>query len=362
MKAVILAGGRGTRLRPLSCNRNKVMTPLLNRPLLEHILDYLKKHNINDFIFTLGYLPGQIQSYFGDGSKFGMKISYLVEDFPLGSAGAVKNAERFLDDTFIVFNGDIFTDIDLTAMVNLHCQKKAIASIALTPVDDPTPYGVVETDSENKIKRFLEKPSWDEVTTNMINAGIYILEPEILNHITPNIFFTFERDVFQSLLERGQAIYGYPFEAYWTDIGTPEKYLELHHYLLNRYVAEESIKFEGKSPVHPSAQIGGPVIIGEGCFMAKDSMIRGPAVLGSGCRIEERAVIEGAILWQNCRVGKEVRLRNCVVASNCCIEENCEILDNCVLGDNVVIGKGNKLSQGIRIWPDKSIEPNAISF
>jgi mannose-1-phosphate guanylyltransferase len=338
------------------------MAPLLNRPLLEHLLDYLKKHSVNDVIFTLGYLPEQIQNYFGDGSKFGVKISYLVEDSPLGSAGAIKNAERFLDDSFIVVNGDIFTDIDLTAMVNLHRQNKAIASIALASVDDPTPYGVVETDAENKVKRFLEKPSWDEVTTNMINAGIYIMDTSILSYIPSNIFFTFERDVFSSLLEEGQALYGYPSEAYWTDIGTPEKYLNLHHDLLNRYDVDKSIKFEGESSVHPSARIEGSVVIGKGCFIGKDSVIRGPAALGSVCRIEEAAVIEGAVLWQSCKVGKGAKLRNCVIASNCHIGENCEILDNCVLGDNVIIGKGNMLSQGIRIWPDKSIEPDAISF
>ena len=362
MKAIVLAGGMGTRLRPLSCNRNKIMAPLLNRPLLEHLLDYLKKHNVNDVIFTLGYLPEQIQSYFGDGSKVGVKISYLVEGSPLGSAGAIKNAERFLDDSFIVVNGDIFTDIDLTAMANLHRQNKAITSIALTPVDDPTPYGVVETDAENKVKRFLEKPSWDEVTTNMINAGIYIMDTSILSYIPSDTFFTFERDVFPSLLEEGQALYGYPSEAYWTDIGTPEKYLKLHHDVLSRYLADKSPEFEGESSIHPSARIEGPVIVGEGCFIGKDSVIRGPAALGSGCRIEEAAVIEGSVLWQNCKVGKEAKLRNCVIASNCYIEENCEILDNCVLGDNVTIGKGNMLSQGIRIWPDKSIEPDAISF
>jgi mannose-1-phosphate guanylyltransferase len=338
------------------------MTPLLNRPLLEHTLDYLKKHNVNDFIFTLGYLPEGIQNYFGNGSKFGVKISYLVEEFSLGSAGAIKNAERFLDDFFIVVNGDIFTEIDLTAMANLHRQNKAIATIALAPVDDPTPYGVVETDAENKVKRFLEKPGWDEVTTNMINAGIYIMESEILSYIPGNMFFTFERDVFPSLLERGQAMYGYPSEAYWTDIGTPQKYLELHHHLLNRYDVDKSTKFEGVSSIHPSARTEGPVIIGAGCFIGKDSVIKGPAVLGSGCRIEEAVVIEGAVLWQNCKVGKGAKLRNCVVASNCYIGENCEILDSCVLGDNVIIGKGNKLSQGIQVWPDKSIEPDAVSF
>lgn len=362
MKAVILAGGEAIRLRPLTYSTAKIMVPILNRPLLEHLINYLKKHSIVDIIIALGKQVEQIQSYFGDGSKFGVRIAYSVEYFPMGTAGAVKNAERFLDKPFIVFNGDIFTDIDLTAMMDLHCEKKASASIALTPVEDPTIYGVVETDAGNRVKRFVEKPSWDEVTTNMINAGIYILEPEILNYIPPKVFFTFERNVFPAALERGQAIYGYPSEAYWIDIGTPEKYLRLNHDLLQRYVGDNGVEFGGKSIVHPQAQIEGPVIIDQGCFIGKNSIIRGPAVIGSGCQIEEGATVEGAVLWQNCKVGKGAKLKNCVVASNCYIGDESEVLDGCVLGDNVRIERGNKLSQGIRIWPDKSIEPDAISF
>ena len=355
MKAVILAGGEATRLRPLTCNTAKIMVPILNRPLLEYLITYLKKHNMVDITIALGKQVEQIQSYFGDGSKFGLRIAYSVEHFPMGTAGAVKNAQSLLDESFIVFNGDIFTDIDLTAMMDLHCRKKASVSIALTPVEDPTIYGVVETDAGNRVKRFIEKPSRDEVTTNMINAGIYILEPEILNYIPPKILFTFERNVFPAALERGQAVYGYPSEAYWIDIGTPEKYLRLNHDLLQRYVGNKRVKFEGEGTVHPLAQIEGPTIIGEGCFIGKNSIIRGPVALGSRCQIEEGATVEGAVLWQNCKVGKGAKLRSCVVASNCYIGEESEVLDGCVLGDNVRIGRGNKLSQGIRIWPNKSI-------
>ncbi len=208
MKAVILAGGEATRLRPLSCNNAKIMLPVCNHPLLEHFISYLKRHNITDIIIALGRQVEQIQTHFGDGSKFGVRITYSVERFAMGTAGAVKNAERFLDESFIVFNGDIFTDIDLTAMANLHYKKVASVSIALTPVDDPTMYGVVETDAEERIKRFVEKPMRDEVATNMINAGIYILKPDVLKCISSNAFSMFERDVFPQLVERGEAVYG----------------------------------------------------------------------------------------------------------------------------------------------------------
>ncbi len=362
MKAVILAGGEATRLRPLTCNTTKIMVPVLNRPLLEHLINYLKRHNIIDIILAIGKSSNQIQSYFTDGSGFGVKITYSVEDSPLGTAGAVKNAEKFLDEAFIVFNGDIFTDVDLTSMMTLHHERKASISIALTPVDNPTTYGVVETDTDGKVKRFVEKPKHDEVTTNMINAGIYILEPEILENIPSGTFFMFEREVFPPLLEKGQAIYGYPSQGYWTDIGTPEKYLKLNHDLLYHQIGNKNVKFEGKVFVHSSAKIEGPAVIGESCSIEQDSVVKGPVILGAQCQIGEGTTVEGALLWQDCKVGKRARLRNCLVASRCHIDEESEVLDDCILGDDVVIGKGNKLSRGIRIWSNKSIEPETISF
>jgi mannose-1-phosphate guanylyltransferase len=340
------------------------MVPVLNRPFFEHLVGYLKSHNIIDIVLAVGKSPEQIQDYFGDGSKLGVRVTYSIENFPMGTAGAVKNAERFLDDSFIVFNGDIFTDIDLSVMMRLHRKNKTIASLALAPVDDPTLYGVVETDSHSRVKRFIEKPSRDRVTTDMINAGIYILEPDILNCIAPNAFSMFEHDVFPPLLERGQVIYGYPFQDYWIDIGSPDKYLKLQHDLLRRSdlvgVGNKGIKFEGESFVHSSAQIEGPAVIGEASFVDKDSIVKGSAVLGRRCRVGEGAVIEGAILWQDCQIGQGAKLRNCLVASRCYIGEESEILGGCVLGDDVRIGEGSKLSNGIRIWPGKTIEPGTI--
>lgn len=361
MKAVILVGGEATRLRPLTCNTPKIMIPVLNRPLFEHLVGYLKKHNIVDIILAVGKSPLQIQDYFGDGSKLGVRLTYSIEDLPLGTAGAVKNAERFLDDSFVVLNGDIFTDIDVGAMVRLHRKNKAVASLALTPVEDPTVYGVVETDSEDRVKRFIEKPPRDKVTTNMINAGIYILEPDILSHIAPNTFSMFERDVFPPLLEAGQLVYGYPFQDYWIDIGTPDKYLKLHHDLLPRYVGDEGIRFEGESFVHSSARIEAPAIIGEGCFIDGNCIVKGPVVLGARCRIQEGAVVEGAVLWQDCQIGKGAKARNCLVACRCHVGEESEIPDDCILGDDVLVEKGSKLSQGMKIWPGETIQPGTVS-
>lgn len=359
-KAVILAGGEATRLRPLTCNTPKMMVPVLNLPFFGHLAGYLKKHNVVDIILAVGKSSERIQDYFGDGSRLGVRLTYSLEDVPLGTAGAVKHAERFLDDAFIVLNGDILTDIDMGRMVALHRESKAMASLALTPVEDPTIYGVVETDSEGRVRRFVEKPSPDKVTTNMINAGIYILESGILNSVEPNAFSMFERDVFPSLLENGQLIYGYPFQDYWIDIGTPDKYLKLHHDLLRRLEGRNGIKSEGESFVHSSAQIEGPAMIGEGCSIDRNAVIRGPAVLGARCRVQEGAIVDGAVLWRDCQIGEGASLRNCLLACRCRIGGDSEIQDGCVLGDDVSIGKGSKLSPGIKVWPGETIRPGSV--
>jgi len=356
MKAVILAGGEATRLRPLTCNTPKIMVPILNRPYLEHLAEYLKRHGITEMILAVGKVPDRVRDHFGGGSAFGVRIDYSTENVPLGTAGAVKNAERLLDGPFLVFNGDIVTDIDLSAMIQAHRQNKAMASLALTPVDNPTIYGVVETDSEGRVQRFTEKPSWDRVTTNMINAGIYVLEPDILSHITPDTFSMFERDVFPPLLESGHAIYSYPSHDYWIDIGTPDKYLKLHHDLLRR-PRDHAIEFEGESSVHPSARIEAPAIIGEGCSIDRNSVIRGPAVLGARCHVGADAIIEGAVLWPDCRVESGARLKNCLVACACHIGEECEVSEGCVLGDDVMIERGSRLSEGVKVWPAGYPEP-----
>mgnify|MGYP001120134398 CR=1 FL=1 len=363
MKVIILGGGQATRLHPLTCNTVKIMIPVLNRPLLEHLIGYLKKHSISGIILALGNRQlHQVRSYFGDGSKFDVKIDYSVEDFPMGTAGAVKNAEALLDDEpFTVFNGDIFTDINLGAMIELHHHRRALVSIALTTVEDPTAYGVLETDAEGKVKRFVEKPKWDDVNSNMINAGVYILESEILSYITPGVFSMFERDVFPPLLDDGRNVYSYPSNDYWIDTGTPEKYLRLNCDLIHRYLGND-VKFEGESVVHRRAQIDGPVLIGKSCSIDRNSVIKGPAVLGADCQIGEGAEIEKAVLWQNCQIDRRARLENCILAYNCHIEEESELERGCVLGDNVRIGKRNRLPHGTRIWPDKYIEPNETSF
>ena len=346
MKAVILVGGEATRLQPLTCNTPKAMVPVFNTPFLEHVIRYLSRHQIEDIILTQGRLSQPVESYFGDGSQFGVKLNYTLENDPLGTAGAVKNTEKYLGETFLVLNGDIFTNLDITAMIDFHRERKAKATIALTPVDDPTSYGLVDTDSEGRVIRFLEKPNWSQVTSNMINAGIYVLEPDTLTQIPSQTKFSFERELFPLLLEQGEPVYAYPSSAYWIDIGTPEKYLQLHRDLLsskdrtNQYglALDEEVLIGEQSYIHPKAQIKGPVVI------------------GSGCTILEDAVIEQSIIWHKVKIGRGVKLRNSIVANNCCLNADC-IIEESVLGDNVTVGGDCKLEPGSKIWPGTTVEP-----
>jgi len=275
----------------------------------------------------------------------------------------VKNAERYLDETFLMLNGDVFTDLDITSVIDFHRERKAAATIAVTPVDDPTAYGLIETGDGGRITRFLEKPRREEVTTNIINAGIYILEPDILARIPPGKNVSIERETFQQLLTQGEPMYAYSSSAYWLDMGTPEKYLRLNHDLLTgKALSPINIGGSGGSQIDPSADIKAPVLIGKGSVIGPGARVKGPVVLGPECKVGEGATIEGAVLWNNVSVGKKAILKNCIVASYCQIHEESEVMDNCVLGDRVVVGKNSKMPKGTRIRPDKRVAPGAISL
>ena len=362
MKAVILVGGQATRLLPLTCNTPKALIPVLNIPFLEHVIHHLSQHQIKDIILTQGHLAQSIESYFGDGSRLGVKLNYVVEDTPLGTAGAVKNAEKYLGETFLMLNGDIFTDLDITAMIAFHQKRRAKITIALTPVDDPTSYGLIEADTQSRITRFLEKPKPSQVTTNMINAGTYTLEPEILAQIPPQTKVSIEREVFPLLIEQGKPVYAYPSSAYWMDTGTPEKYLQLHRDLLSRkssqYIPASSgeVIIGEQSRIHPTAQIKGPVIIGDNCAIGQNARLTGPVVIGDGCTILEDTVIKESIIWWNTHIGQNVNLRNSIIANNCCLNADNTITDS-ILSDNVTVVSGYNLNSGSKIWPGTTAEP-----
>ena len=337
LKAVILVGGPGTRLQPLTHYTPKSMVPVLNKPFMEHTIAYLKKYGIENIILTLSYLPEVIQNYFGDGSKLGVQLTYCVENNPLGTAGAVKNAERYLNSTFVVLNGDVFTDLDIADMLAFHRSKGAKATIALTWVDNPCAFGVVETDSDRRVRRFVEKPSPNRVTTNWINAGIYILEPEVLEHVPPNSHYMFEKGLFPLLLELDEPVYGYPFSGYWLDVGTLEQYLCLNCDLLSKAkgvlvggLSRDEVCCDKDVIIHPSAKVTGPAVIGSGCKIDQRAYIKGPVVIGADCYVGEGASIEGTVLWRNVNIGAGASLKQCVVGSNTRIEDNDRVTNRVV--------------------------------
>jgi len=343
MKAVILIGGEATRLRPLTQNIPKAVVPVLNTPFLELVFRHLSRHGVRDIVLTQSRLM-PIAGYFGDGSQFGIRIDYTNEDAPLGTAGAVKNAEKYLTGAFLVLNGDVLTDLDISAMVSFHHQKRARVTIALTPVDDPTSYGLVETDDENRITRFLEKPHPDQITTNLINAGIYVIEADVLARIPPQTSFSFERQLFPQLLEEGEPVYAYPSTGYWIDIGTPQRYLQLNQDLL---AGKASSQDYGLTP-HIE------VLLGDKTSLNPRAQIKGPAVIGSGCTIAEDALIEQSVIWQQVRIGRRARVKNSIVANHCQLGDDC-VIEDAVLGDNVTVTRGAKLAPGSKIEPGTTV-------
>jgi mannose-1-phosphate guanylyltransferase len=322
------------------------MVPVLNIPFLEYIIKRLKSHNVSEIALAVSYLAQPIKDYFGDGSRFGISLSYTIEQSPLGTAGAVKNAGGFLDEPALVLNGDIFTDLDLTGMMDSHKRNKSMLTIALTPVDDPTSYGLVETDSQNKVSRFLEKPNADEITTNMINAGTYILEPDVMSMIPAQTNCSFERDIFPLLLRTGKPVYAYPSTCYWMDIGQPENYFQLHYDLLNgksnqyRFNnGKKKLVIGNRCNIHPSAQITGPAIIGDNCNIGEDVKISGSVVIGSNCNISTGSIINDSIIWNSVHIEPVSRIKHSIIANNCHIGSG-SFVEQAVLGNNAIIGYG----------------------
>jgi mannose-1-phosphate guanylyltransferase len=338
LKAVILVGGLGTRLRPLTNDMPKSVLPVLNRPFMEYTFAYLRHYGIEDIILAINYLPDVIRKYLGDGSRYGVRLTYCYESEPMGTAGAIKNAERYLDSTFVALNGDIFTDLVLTDMLELHYAKGARATISLQWVDDPSAFGVVETDVSSKVLRFIEKPPRAEATTNWINAGIYVLEPEVLKYIPENQHYMVERGLFPALLDMGEPVYGYQFRGYWLDMGTPEAYLNLNRALLSgktispvlQPAGKNNVCYESDVFVYPSTRITGPVLIGNRCNIGERVIVNGPVVIGDDCYIDNDCVVESALLWNNVHAGHGVKLSRCIIGNNVNIKDGRQLRD-CVI-------------------------------
>ncbi len=341
LKAVILVGGEGTRLRPLTCYLPKPMVPVLNHPFLEHTIAHLGNCGVKHITLAMSYLPEVIQDYFGDGSNLGIPLAYAVENIPLGTAGAVKNAEHYLDSTFVVLNGDVFTDLNIADMLTYHRRQGAKVTIALTRVDNPGAFGVVETNDEGRVRSFIEKPGTGQITSHWINAGVYILEPEVLRYVPAGSHYMFEQGLFPLLLERDELICSYPFPGYWLDMGTPEKYLRLNGDLLLAKTSSTLVKELGREEVdcgadttiHPSAKIVGPAVIGSRCRIGPRVHLKGPVVVGPDCHVDEGAHLESTLLWSGVTIGAGARLKQCVVSSNTRIGKNDRVINRVVTPD-----------------------------
>jgi NDP-sugar pyrophosphorylase family protein len=346
MRALILAGGKGTRLRPLTVYTPKPIVPVLNRPFLLYQIDILRRSGITDITLSLSYQPAKIEEVLGDGSDFGVALKYVTEPLPLGTAGAYRFAAEKETDAVLVFNGDIITDADITAMIELHKTNKAAATIALKPVEDPSAYGLVETDADGRVKRFLEKPKPEQlknIKVNTINAGIYVLEPEILELIPANENTSFEYNVFPQILEKGMSFSAFVLdENYWRDIGTAESYLAAHHDLLQGKVKGVELPEKGVSEIATAASIDKVSVIGEGCIIKPNAQIVN-SVLGSGVHVEERAVIKDSVLWGHSRVSSHAEITGAVIGRSGHIGKNVVIGSGCVLGDKASVPDYSKI-------------------
>ncbi|MDJ0772162.1 MAG: mannose-1-phosphate guanyltransferase [Mastigocoleus sp. MO_167.B18] len=370
MRAVLMAGGSGTRLRPLTCDLPKPMVPILNRPIAEHIINLLKRHNITEIVATLHYLPDSMRDYFQDGSDFGVQITYAVEeDQPLGTAGCVKNIAELLDDTFLVISGDSITDFDLQAAIDFHRSNKSKATLILTRVPNPIEFGVVITDEEGRINRFLEKPSTSEIFSDTVNTGTYILEPEVLEYLPVNQECDFSKELFPLLLEKGEPMYGYVAQGYWCDVGHLEAYREAQYDILaGKVEADFAYKKDESSDlwigqntfIDPSAEIEAPAIIGDNCRIGARVHIEAGTVIGDNVTIGADANLKRPVVWNGAIIGEEAQLSACVISRGTRVDRRAHVLEGAVVGSLSTVGEEAQISPSVRVWPSKKIESGAI--
>ncbi len=365
MKAVIMAGGEGSRLRPLTCALPKPMVPIVNRPCMEYIVNLLRRHGIRDIAVTLQYLPEEIRSYFGDGGDFGVNLVYFTEDTPLGTAGSVKNAASFLDETFIVISGDALTDCQLEKAAAFHRERKALATLVLTSVPCPLEYGVVIADREGRITRFLEKPGWGEVFSDTVNTGIYILEPEILDYIEENRMVDFSKDLYPRLLAEEMGLYAFVMEDYWCDIGNVEQYLQAQFDILEKKgillplpgtEIRPGVWVGRNTRIDPAAKTLPPVVIGDDCSVGPGARVGPAVVLGKGVRVGRAASLKRSVIWDHAWIGERAELRGVIVGKGGRILSGARLFEGAVVGDRTLVGENSELKAGVKVWPGKWVE------
>lgn len=363
MKAIIMAGGQGTRLRPLTCDLPKPLVPILNKPCMEYSIELLRAHGITEIGVTTYYLPEMIRDYFGDGSKWGVNLTYFVEEEPLGTAGSVRNATEFLDETFLVISGDALTDIDLSAALEYHRQKAGLATLVLSHQEVPLDFGVVITDQDGQIERFLEKPSWGEVFSDLVNTGIYILEPEVFDYYDRGIKYDFSKDLFPLLMQTGQRLYGFESLAYWSDIGDAEQYMQTQFDILAGKVAveiagqevEPGIWLGQNTTILPDVKLTAPIYIGKDVQIKSGTDLLG-VIIGDRTIIEAGSSLKKSILWSGVYVGSNVELRAGFLCDGVKVKNNSRIFEGAILSKETIIGRHVTIQPNIKVWPRKIVE------
>jgi mannose-1-phosphate guanylyltransferase len=366
MQAVILVGGEGTRLRPLTSTVPKPVVPLVDRPFIAFMLEWLARHGVDDVIMSCGFLATAVRNVLGDGSQYGVKLRFVEEPEPRGTAGALKYAEDLLEDRFLMLNGDVLTDLDLTAQIAQHEATKATATLALVPVDDPTNYGLVRLEDDHAVKEFVEKPSADQIDSKLISAGAYVLERSVLDLIPPDRNVSIERETWPQLV--GAGLYGFPADAYWLDIGTPERYLQGTFDILEGNVATGVAERLGdgylavSDRVEVEGRIVPPALVDRGCTIAAGAHVGSLVVLGEGVTVGEGATIERSVVLNGAEIGRDCTLRDCIVAAGVRIGEGTTVSGGAVLGEGVTVGARNVLTRGVRVFPQTDLPDGAITF
>ncbi len=367
MKAVVMAGGEGTRLRPLTSNQPKPMVPIVGKPCMEHILELLKEHGFEDIVVTLAFLPQAIRGYFGDGESLGLRIEYSVEEAPLGTAGSVRLASARLTETFLVISGDALCDVDLTRLVEFHREKGAAVTIGLKSVENPLEFGIVVTDSEGRVERFLEKPSWSQVFSDTINTGIYVIEPEVLQHIPTDRPYDFSKELFPHLLEMGRPIYGHVMDGYWQDIGNLDQYRQANFDALDQSVRLNiaGIRIRGNIWLGEAADVAdleaveAPAFVGNYCRIDSGATVGPYSVLGTSVTLRERARTAHSVIDASTHIGRRALIEGAILGRSCDVREHVRIHEGVAIGDEVTLGAQTVVMPGVRIYPYKEVESGA---
>jgi len=368
MKAVVMAGGEGTRLRPLTSNQPKPMVPIVGKPCMEHIVELLAAHGLTEVIVTVAFMPQAIRSYFGEGESLGVSIEYSVEESPAGTAGSVKLAEERLDETFLVISGDALCDIDLSALIAAHKEKGAAVTIGLKSVDNPLEFGIVVTDDDGRVERFLEKPSWGQVFSDTINTGIYVCEPEILRHVPSDRPYDFSKELFPLLLDMGRPLYGHVCDGYWQDIGNLDQYRQANFDALDERVRLRlpGVRLRGNVWIGDGVEtddldaIEGPAFIGNYCLIAPGARVGPYSVLSPSVTLRENARTTRSVIDAGTYIGQAGLIEGAVIGRSCEIRSHVQVNEGVAIGDEVTIGAESVIASGVRIYPSKEIERGAF--